>query len=85
MMSRSRVSLVRLAARSDDRDRLHATLIALRMGVPALHIAYTGKGRSICDLGLSDWLSGSTNFSISPEPLIRLADEVLSNRMLRPA
>ena len=60
--------------------RLHSTLIALRMGVPALHIAYTGKGRAIyCDLGLADWLVGIDELLDSPEPLIRLADEVLSN------
>ena len=50
------------------------------MGVPALHIAYTGKGRAIyCDLGLADWLVGIDELLDSPEPLIRLADEVLSN------
>ena len=60
--------------------RLHSTLIALRMGVPALHIAYTGKGRAIyCDLGLADWLVGIDELLDSPELLIKLADEVLSN------
>ena len=60
--------------------RLHSALIALRMGVPALHIAYTGKGRAIYDdLGLSDWLIGIDELLDSPEPLIRLTDEVLSN------
>ena len=60
--------------------RLHSTLIALRMGVPALHIAYTNKGRAIYgDLGLADWLIGIDELLDSPEPLIKLADEILSN------
>jgi polysaccharide pyruvyl transferase WcaK-like protein len=50
------------------------------MGVPALHIAYTDKGRAIYDdLGLADWLVGIDELLDSPEPLIRLTDEVLSN------
>ena len=60
--------------------RLHSTLIALRMGVPALHIAYTNKGRAIYgDLGLADWLIGIDELLDLPEPLIKLADEILSN------
>ena len=39
--------------------RLHSTLIALRAGAPAIHIAYTLKGHDIyADLGLSGWIFG---------------------------
>jgi polysaccharide pyruvyl transferase WcaK-like protein len=60
--------------------RLHSALIALRMGVPALHIAYTDKGRAIYDdLGIADWIIGIDELLDSPEPLIKLTDEVLSS------
>ncbi|KFC66798.1 colanic acid biosynthesis protein [Bosea sp. LC85] len=57
--------------------RLHSALIALRAGVPAVHVAYTLKGRDIyADLGLSDWIVDIGDFIRSPEQAIALVDAV---------
>lgn len=60
--------------------RLHATLIALRAGVPAIHIAYTLKGHDIyADLGLSEWLVSVEEARRSPDGIVRLIDAVLGD------
>jgi polysaccharide pyruvyl transferase WcaK-like protein len=60
--------------------RLHSTLIALREGVPAVHISYTNKGTAIyADLGLEDWVIDIAEVLRSPAALIALADRVLSD------
>lgn len=57
--------------------RLHSALIALRAGVPAIHVAYTLKGRDIyADLGLSDWVVEIADFMRTPETAIGLIDAV---------
>jgi polysaccharide pyruvyl transferase WcaK-like protein len=60
--------------------RLHSTLIALRAGVPAIHVAYTSKGRDIYgDLGLADWVVAVEDVLRSPRHLIALADRLLAD------
>ena len=60
--------------------RLHSALIALRTGVPAIHLAYTLKGRDIYDdLGLADWAFDVDEVRASPARLIRLADDILGD------
>ena len=59
--------------------RLHSTLIALRMATPAIHVAYTLKGRDIyADLGLSDWVVDIDSFMQDPGGAAALVDRVLS-------
>ncbi len=60
--------------------RLHSALIALRAGVPAIHIAYTLKGKDIyADLGLSEWALAIGEIIDSADPLIALADAILTD------
>jgi polysaccharide pyruvyl transferase WcaK-like protein len=60
--------------------RLHATLIALRAGVPALHIAYTLKGRDIyADLGLADWAVEIEEVMRSGQIVIEKAAAILAD------
>jgi polysaccharide pyruvyl transferase WcaK-like protein len=60
--------------------RLHSTLIALRAGVPAIHMSYTLKGRDIyADLGLSDWAIELEEAVRSPAAVARCADAVLAD------
>lgn len=64
--------------------RLHSTLIALREGVPAVHISYTDKGSAIyADLGLKDWVVDIDAVLRSPAALITLADRVLADSSAR--
>jgi polysaccharide pyruvyl transferase WcaK-like protein len=59
--------------------RLHSTLLALREGVPAVHVSYTDKGRAIyADLGLDDWVVDIAAVLRSPDILTGLADRALS-------
>lgn len=63
--------------------RLHSTLVALRGGVPAIHINYTLKGRNIFnDLGLNDYVIDIENFLTDPTPLIELAKQSLADPVL---
>lgn len=60
--------------------RLHSTLIALRAGVPAIHIAYTLKGHDIyADLGLTDWIVDIEAARHSPDAVTRVIDRVLDD------
>lgn len=60
--------------------RLHSTLIALRAGVPAVHIAYTLKGHDIyADLGLTDWVVDIEEARRSPDALTQVVERVLSD------
>lgn len=60
--------------------RLHSTLIALRVGAPTIHIAYTLKGHDIyADLGLADWVIDVEDALGSPEEINMLADRLLSD------
>jgi polysaccharide pyruvyl transferase WcaK-like protein len=60
--------------------RLHSTLISLRCGTPAIHLAYTLKGADIySDLGLKDWVVPVSDVLSDPASLIRPADAVLAD------
>jgi polysaccharide pyruvyl transferase WcaK-like protein len=60
--------------------RLHSTLIALRAGVPAIHIAYTLKGHDIyADLGLSGWVFGIDEAGFTPQAVVTTAECILSD------
>ncbi|CAN7508250.1 polysaccharide pyruvyl transferase family protein [Bosea sp. LjRoot90] len=60
--------------------RLHSTLLALRAGVPAIHLAYTLKGHDIyADLGLSDWVVPVEGLLEGQQELIALASRILSD------
>ncbi|MBV9305091.1 MAG: polysaccharide pyruvyl transferase family protein [Acidobacteriaceae bacterium] len=60
--------------------RLHSTLIALRGGVPAIHLAYTLKGHDIyADLGLSDWAFGIDQATFTPQAVVATAERILSD------
>lgn len=64
--------------------RLHATLIALRAGIPALHLAYTLKGPDIyTDLGLEDLVLSLEDFMNEPERLIAMCNNALADTGLR--
>lgn len=60
--------------------RLHSALIALRMGTPAIHIAYTRKGHAIyTGLGLSDWLVPVETVMTTPALLIDTVRSILAS------
>lgn len=60
--------------------RLHSTLLALRAGVPAIHLAYTLKGHDIyADLGLSDWIVPIEGLVENQQALVTLASQVLDD------
>ena len=60
--------------------RLHSTLIALRAGVPAIHLAYTLKGRDIYgDLGLSDWAFEIEEAAYAPQAVVNKAESILAD------
>ena len=60
--------------------RLHSALIALRMGTPAIHIAYTRKGHAIYSgLGLSDWLVPVEAVMKTPNLLIDMVRSILAD------
>jgi polysaccharide pyruvyl transferase WcaK-like protein len=60
--------------------RLHSALIALRAGVPALHIAYTLKGRDIyADLGLDEWVIDIDEALRWPKAITMLVDKLLGD------
>ncbi|HEX3912980.1 MAG TPA: polysaccharide pyruvyl transferase family protein [Steroidobacteraceae bacterium] len=60
--------------------RLHSALIAMRAGVPAIHLAYTLKGRDIyADLGLREWAIELEEVSRAPAAVTRVADAVLAD------
>ena len=60
--------------------RLHSTLLALRAGVPAIHLAYTLKGHDIySDLGLSDWVVPIEGILEGQQTLVDLASRVLGD------
>lgn len=60
--------------------RLHATLIALRVGVPAIHLAYTLKGGDIyADLGLDDWTLAIEDVIAQPASAIACVDRVMAD------
>jgi polysaccharide pyruvyl transferase WcaK-like protein len=60
--------------------RLHSALIALRMGTPAIHIAYTRKGHAIyAGLGLSDWLVPVETVMTTPALLIDMVRSILAS------
>ncbi len=60
--------------------RLHSTLIALRAGVPAIHIAYTLKGDHIYrDLDLSDWAIPIETAMEAPSVILEKAERVLAD------
>ena len=67
--------------------RLHSTLTALRLGVPAIHLAYTLKGHDIfAALGLADLVRDVDEFIDAPEKLTEtiarvLADEGITERV----
>ena len=67
--------------------RLHSTLTALRLGVPAIHLAYTLKGHDIfAALGLADLVRDVDEFIDAPEKLTEtiarvLADEGIAERV----
>ena len=64
--------------------RLHSTLIALRAGVPALHLAYTLKGRDIyADLGLEDLVIQLEDFINQPDCLLELCNTALADTGVR--
>jgi polysaccharide pyruvyl transferase WcaK-like protein len=61
--------------------RLHSTLTALRLGVPAINLAYTLKCRDIfADLGLAANAIALHDFMTDPGTVARLAAEVLADR-----
>ena len=61
--------------------RLHAALIALRVGVPAIHLSYTLKGRDIfADLGLSDQVLGLEQFIAQPGTAVKMVRQLLLNK-----
>ncbi len=61
--------------------RLHSALIALRVGVPAIHIAYTLKGRDIyADLGLGEWVIDIDEALRSPKAIMMLVDKLLGDK-----
>jgi polysaccharide pyruvyl transferase WcaK-like protein len=60
--------------------RLHSALIALRAGVPAIHIADTLKGWDIYrNLGLADWIVDIGRVLQSPEVVIDKIERILSD------
>jgi polysaccharide pyruvyl transferase WcaK-like protein len=60
--------------------RLHSTLIALRAGVPAIHVTYTLKGRDIfADLNLADWAIEVEEAARSPASVARCAEAILAD------
>jgi len=60
--------------------RLHSTLLALRAGVPAIHLAYTLKGHDIyADLGLVDWVVPVEELFEGPQELVALASRILGD------
>jgi len=55
-------------------------LLALRAGVPAIHLAYTLKGHDIyADLGLSDWIVPIEGLVENQQALVTLASQVLDD------
>lgn len=60
--------------------RLHSTLLALRAGVPAIHLAYTLKGHDIyADLGLAEWVMPIEHLFEDQQELIELASRILGD------
>jgi polysaccharide pyruvyl transferase WcaK-like protein len=60
--------------------RLHATLTAVRLGVPSINISYTLKGRDIfTDLGLGDRVIDLDAFMGAPDRLVARAEAVLAD------
>ncbi len=64
--------------------RLHSTLAALRFGVPAVHLAYTLKGRDIFrDLGLSDYVVELERFIADPLATLAPLNRILSSHAIK--
>lgn len=64
--------------------RLHSTLLALRAGVPAIHLAYTLKGHDIySDLGLADWVLPIEELFKGHQMLVELASRLLGDPLGR--
>jgi polysaccharide pyruvyl transferase WcaK-like protein len=60
--------------------RLHSSLIALRMGVPAINISYTLKGKDIyTHLGLHAWVFDLNTSMEDPWQIIKCASDILEN------
>jgi polysaccharide pyruvyl transferase WcaK-like protein len=64
--------------------RLHSTLTAIRLGVPAINISYTLKGRDIFNyLGLGNQVVDLEWFINAPEELVDMARKLLGNDEVR--
>jgi polysaccharide pyruvyl transferase WcaK-like protein len=64
--------------------RLHATLLALRSGVPSININYTLKGRDIFnDMGLGDYVIELEQFIKDPLTVTGRIDDALYNKELK--
>jgi len=64
--------------------RLHSTLVAIRAGVPALHVSYTAKGRDIFRaLGLGDLAVEVEDFMDDPAIVVDKAARALDDPELR--
>ncbi len=64
--------------------RLHSALAAIRLGVPAIHLAYTLKGRDIfAALGLADWVVNVEEFMDAPSVLSTRISRALAEPALR--
>lgn len=60
--------------------RLHSTLIALRLGVPAINLSYTLKGNAILHaLGLSGYVVDLAQFLASPDSILERVANMLDN------
>jgi polysaccharide pyruvyl transferase WcaK-like protein len=67
-------------------SRLHATLTALRFGVPAVNLAYTAKCYDIfADLGLAANAVPLEAFMARPAGVAALAERLLQDEAVRPA
>jgi polysaccharide pyruvyl transferase WcaK-like protein len=64
--------------------RLHSALAAIRLGVPAVHLAYTLKGHDIfAALGLADYVVAVEQFLQTPSALSGVITRVLAQPGLR--
>jgi polysaccharide pyruvyl transferase WcaK-like protein len=65
-------------------SRLHTTLTSLRLGVPAINLNYTLKGRDIFDhLGLGRYVEELTTFMADPSSIYHMIDDILKNHAER--
>lgn len=65
-------------------SRLHSTLAALRLGVPAINLSYTNKCRDIfTDLGMIANGFDLESFMNDPGPVVARAEELFADQHLR--